>query len=433
MELAGYLTKAMPEGARFPRARQVSTGAGEKRPLGTGTRTLCACMLFLGINTHVFGDDDRLTFRGFGTLGLTYNPSDEFSFIRDMGQEKGARDEVSARVDSILGLQMNYDFNSDWEAVVQVMSRNNDDGSLAPELTWAFLKYQPNPTWEFRAGRLGWDLLSRNRNVGYAFTWMRPPMEFFGSEQLKHLDGVDVVAKYSTDRGLFWVKLYGGYADESRPFGNDIELDLSGTQVLGGSANYSVGDWQFRLGVSERKLKHGIPEMEPFYEFLRNANPTAARLADDMSMAGKKVRHHVAGAIYQRGPFQAQMMVDHGKSESLLLSDFNAGYAMMSYRLDQWTPYLSYAAVKGERVTRASGFPPGSPPDQGIQWFLDASRWEQNTLSLGIRYDFHQNMAFKFQVDRISAESPFVSLVRNPDFEWDGDGTIFGATVDFVF
>lgn len=373
---------------------------------------------------------------GFGTLGVTYNASDDFEFVRDGFQPDGIVNEVSVRPDSNLGIQARYRFTPSLDAVVQVLSRHDEDGSFPPELNWAYLKYTPTPNWDLRAGRLNWDvfMLSDSRNVGYSYLWVRPPMEYFGVQQLSHIDGFDVVWRRPLESGLFWLKAYGGFADETLPLNDGAEYDLDGAHVLGAHANWQSGHWWFRLGFARETLDEPAEVLQPLFDFMSTSGgETGAELADDMRLADASIDHFVAGMVYSRGPLQVQLMLDHADSETLLFTDFYAGYTTVSYRMGDWTPFLSFAAVESDRIHRDTGFPQGGASDSMIRALLQDNRFDQHTTSLGVRYDVTDNADLKLQVDRVWAHSPATSMMRDPDPGWDGRGTIVTATVDFVF
>lgn len=378
---------------------------------------------------------DRFEFGGFGTLGLTYNDDDRFEFIRDFNQASGVEGDVSAKIDSNLGVQLSYRFRPDLKGVVQVVARHDRNGSIPPELTWAYLKYKPSPTWELRAGRMGWDvyMLSDNRNVNYSSVWIRPPIEYFGVQPYSHIDGVDVVGTFPLAKGLLWFKLYGGFADESLPLDDGAQIDLDDSVVHGGNVNYQIGHWWLRLGYANTELKEGVSQLEPLLDSMRASNSTAAALANDITTRDKSLQHYAAGAVYERGPLQVQLMLDSVESESLLVPDFDAGYINVGYRLDAWTPYMGFAAIESGDNRRDTGYPAGSPPDRSVDALLSDARLDQQTWTLGLRYDIRANVALKLQVDRIQAEDASASLTRDPEDDWDGRGTIFSASLDFVF
>lgn len=404
-------------------------------PYLSGRAACIGLILMLSGGQAVAGDGFSIS--GFGTVAVTYNTSDDFEFIRDFFQPSGAEGGATTKVDSNLGVQFKYDFRPDTEIVVQVLSRHDEGGSIPPEITWAYVKHVFNPNWEIRAGRLSWDvyMLSDSRNVGYSYLWTRPPIEYFGFQQVSHIDGLDAVFTRPLGPGIFWFKVYGGRADEEVPLDEGGKYDVSGSRVLGGHGSYQVGDWWFRLGYSELKLDKPLESIQPLLAFMRGpaGNPTSAALANDIQLEDATIGQYVLGTVYERGDLQIQLMLDRAESDTLLVNDFYAGYATVSYRLGEWSPFISFAAIETDKSSRASGFPPGSPPDRQIRTAIDETRIDQHTTSVGVRYDFMENTALKFQVDRLWAHDSDSSMMRNAEPDWDGRATILTMSLDFVF
>ena len=136
-----------------------------------------------------------LRVNGFGTLGLVdVLPHDDWGFRRDVTQSARHDDHLRADVDSRLGLQAAWRLDPRFELVGQVVLKPRareaaDDESLA----WAFAAWRPAPEWEIRVGRTSPDLfmLADVRNVGFAYPWMRPSVEFYGWMPPSTLDGAD--------------------------------------------------------------------------------------------------------------------------------------------------------------------------------------------------------------------------------------------------
>ena len=128
-------------------------------------------------------EQPAFTLQGFGTLGAARTTSNEVEFVRDLSQPRGASQTWDARVDSVLGLQANWQINPQLEAVAQLVSRYRYDRTFTPEFSWAYLKYEPSPNLSLRAGRLGTEffMMSDSRLVGYSFLTVRPPGDFFWS------------------------------------------------------------------------------------------------------------------------------------------------------------------------------------------------------------------------------------------------------------
>lgn len=145
---------------------------------------LLTCSAGAQAQTHLL--DDRITLSGFGTLGLIHSDQGEADFVRDVGQPRGAEKGWSARTDSRLGLQASVNLTRELDVVVQGMSQYHSSGDFSPELMLGFVRYAPDPDFQMRIGRLGWDvdLLSESRYIGYAYPWIRPPVDHFGVLQL---------------------------------------------------------------------------------------------------------------------------------------------------------------------------------------------------------------------------------------------------------
>jgi len=82
------------------------------------------------------------------------------------------------------------------------------------EIAWAFVKAKVSDSLSFRAGRIGLPvyMISDSRNVGYANTMLRAPVEMYAQVPLERVDGVDVVYQTSFGkppfpRNLLWVRL----------------------------------------------------------------------------------------------------------------------------------------------------------------------------------------------------------------------------------
>lgn len=382
---------------------------------------------------------ETLSLSGFGTLGGTYNLDGEAGFIRDISQPDGARGNgIDWAIDSRLGFQATWRLREDFESTLQLASKYRYDGSYYPQVTWAFLKYEINPNVQIRAGRLGADiyLQADSRDIGYTYLWVRPPVDYFGQLFVSYLDGVDLTATRGLGEGILRGKLYAGHARETIPAAGGDQYSLDGTIVAGGHIEYQNLNWLLRASYGAIQLENES-SVEPLLNALQSTGvPQAVTLAQEMSLAGKYSRFFGAGIAYDDGPLQSQWVIRYLLSDSLAFPSSAAGYWSVGYRIGQWTPYLVYSRIKSEHNQRSTGLPDIPPFDAinvGVARALSLGRVDQETFSLGVRYDFAQNAAFKLQLDRIDSRINPSLLWRDPDPNWDGQATIISATLDFVF
>ncbi|HRD68299.1 MAG TPA: hypothetical protein PKY50_19385 [Candidatus Competibacter sp.] len=382
---------------------------------------------------------ETLSLNGFGTLGGVYNLDGGADFIRDISQPDGARgDGVAWAVDSRLGLQATWRPLEDFESTLQLVSKYRHDGSYHPEITWAFLKYMVTPNVQIRAGRLGTDiyLQADSRDIGYGYLWVRPPVDYFGRLSVSYFDGADFAVTQELGEGILKGKLYAGQARETLPADGGAQYSLDGTSVAGGHIEYQNLNWLFRVSYAAIRLENETPA-EPLLNVLQSTGiPQAVALAQEMSLARKRSDFFGAGIAYENGPLQSQLAISYLASDSLMFPDSNSGYWSIGYRIGQWTPYLVYSRIKSDHNQRATGLPNIPPFDAinaGVAQALSGSRADQETFTLGMRYDFARNVDFKLQLDWVDSRVNPSLLWRNPDPDWDGQATIISATLDFVF
>jgi hypothetical protein len=368
---------------------------------------------------------ENLRLSGFGTLGVVYNDEDDVDFVRDLTQPRGADKGFSGRPDSMLGGQISYRIRPQLDAVGQALVRYSFKDDYRPQLTWAYLRYAPSPEHELRLGRVSWDvfMFSDARNVGYSHLWARPPIEYFGLQPLSHIDGADWVYRRPLGPGLFWAGLYAGRADEEIPVAGGPNYELAGMPVGGGHVNFQTRHWWFRASASMGQFKNESERLKPLLQALRaGGNPLAGRL----QLEDARIRLLSLGAVLDQGPLQGQMMLTRSITDTLTLPSYHSGYALLGYRLGSWTPYASFAAIQS-----------GPAPVTGVPQanaLLRTVQTNQRTAAVGLRYELLNNVALKFQAERLKAEDPVANrLVRDPQPGWDGRVVLFSTMLDFVF
>ena len=369
------------------------------------------------------------TLRGFGTLGMARSSTDRAEFVRDLSQPDGLSTHWTAKLDSVLGLQANYQVSEGLEAVSQVVSRYNPEGSYRPEVTWAFLKFDPNPNLSLRAGRLGTEfyLLADSRLVGYSYLPIRPPPDYYGILPFSYIDGADVLATTPFSDGLLRAKLFTGVTRENAPLA-DRQWDLNHSRLSGGHVDYMQGAWLWRLGYSQIRFQNDLPIAE-LHRTLEAFGATSASQA--LSAAGKLSRFYSMGMSYDNGPLQLRVMLSKTHQESAIFENSRAAYAMAGYRIGAFTPYGGYSETRSDPKHLSTGL--GPVVDAQVASVMDDSHSDQHTVFFGSRWDFARNMAFKAQVDLVRGSSGSVFQTRWEKPGYDGRINVFSLALDFIF
>ncbi|MDD5365556.1 MAG: hypothetical protein PHR30_09475 [Gallionellaceae bacterium] len=367
----------------------------------------------------------RLSLHGFGTLGLARSDDDDAQFVRDLSQPSGLTSRWSTKVDSMIGLQAGYRFNDKLEGVLQVVSRYHSEGNFSPEVSWAFLRYDPDPTASVRIGRLGTEfyMLADSRLVGYANLTVRPPPDYFGPLVLSYIDGIDGAKSVPVGNGLLRGKLFTGVSPEKMSLSDGLYWNMSGSLVVGGHLDYLTGPWQIRIGQTRVRFDKDLPINEYTGLDITGQVP-------EMSVVGKWTRYDSLGVVYDNSPFQLQLMLSRIDQGSAAFEDSRAGYAIASYRTGNVTPFLGYSRTKSD----ANHFNSTPPLEQATAAFLSASTHsDQHTWFLGARWDLRKDLDLKAQVDWVRGSPGSVFPFRAETPSWDGHMTVFSLALDYVF
>jgi hypothetical protein len=369
--------------------------------------------------------------RGFGTVGLARSSSEHAEFVRDLSQPVGIKGgQWSGRIDSIFGLQASWRATAELELVAQAVSRLHYDRSHNPELMWAFAKWEPDPRLAFRIGRIGADfmMLADSRLVGYSYLTVRPPADFFGPLFFSHFDGADAAVTFPANEGLAHLKAFAGRTHEKAAGALGV-WDTSGSPVAGLVVDYSIGPWQLRAQAA--RIRFAADMNTSFLEtpLLAYGFPEAAAT---LHAKDTQSRYLSIGMIFDRGPLIVQGMLNRIRHETALFEDSHAGYLLAGYRFGRVTPFIGASRWRSKSRNDVPAVP--------LPWLGDAYRTfmagaavDRTTYSLGVRWDFHANLAAKLQWDVIRAGERNTFSFPNADPAWNHKTDVLSVTLDFVF
>ena len=383
--------------------------------------------------------EQSLRLSGFGTAGYVAGGNDELYFVRDWSQAATNQTNTGFVADSRLGVQANYTINPDWAAVVQMVSRYKAQPTWADAVEWAFLSYHPSTDSTIRVGRMGMDVfaLSDYRNVGYAYTWVRPPTEFYGWIPIYSIDGADIATNINSFDSLIRPKFFVGSGKATIPTtGGDFNFQANaafGTSIL---MEHDV--WRFRLSYVHMKVGSSFP-FSALTNPLQEASPVwteATNYADQLNIYGSSIKYSAAALNYDDGNWQLQSEFSHTVSESEFMPDGNRGYISLGRRFNDWLPFINFSKST-DPVHPNVVAPPGfglEPLASETNYVLNLNRLRQYTWSLGVRWDFAPNMAWKLQADRSKISDPGAALWDVISPTWSGGSrTLLSSTFDFVF
>lgn len=374
-----------------------------------------------------FGGD--ITVSGFGTLGVTRANTDQAEFARP-NQSSGVGSTFRAGVDSNFGLQVTNKINNQWSLTAQGLVRKDATDQYGAELSWAFAKYKVSDDFSLRVGRIGLPvyMISDYRNVGYANTMLRPPVEVYSQVSFGHIDGVD--ATYQKNVGEVILTGQVSFGQTTSPLsGNFGNIKAKNETALNLTAEY--GPVTLRFGRVDAKIS--IDDAASLNGLLSTLNQVGfSNLADSLRIHDSKASFTSLGATLDWKNVVVQTEYAKRKSEGFI-SDTTSWYLMGGYRMGNLLPYVSHASLKQDSAKTSDAIPafgPLLPLAYGVNSILSQS--EQTSNSIGVRWDFKKNTSLKVQIDRYSPDNAN-GLFVNAKPGFTGPVTVIGAAVDFVF
>jgi hypothetical protein len=389
------------------------------------------------------GDSPTVSISGFGTGALTWADSDDAHFAR-ANQAKGVGTKPRTGPDSNLGLQATVTMNSWLSATAQGLVRKDAEDDFGAELAWAFVKAKVSDNLSFRVGRMGLPvfMVSDFRNVGYANTMVRPPIEVYGQIPSTYIDGVDAAYQYDLGATKLGTKLTYGVNRTQSTDG----VYMKGKKMYSVEFTAERGPVTGWFGYNSGRLTMYNDGLTGAFNGMRGAaiaygEPALATLADTLDWNDKKVSFTAVGLTLDWHNIVGQTEVARSRTAGFA-GGSKSWYVMGGYRIGKFLPYYNHS--KAERVDFTSNTIPTScsasaaagcaATMQGLSAFVDGLNVgsNQTTDSVGVRWDFSHSAALKVQVDRIvpGKGNGFLLDVK-PGFS--APLVVTAVAVDFVF
>lgn len=374
---------------------------------------------------------ERWRFTSFGTLGFSHALSDEFLRAhQDLTQPETFEGDNSWKLDSLIGAQLSTNLTETLALTVQGVFRERYDQTLERSIERAFIEWQATPQLSFHGGRLRIDfyMLADYRDAGFAYLWIRPPIEFYGAVLVNSVDGLDAVYKYPLEGGVLTMRAVAGQSER------DVQTEVNGAintlefeDILGVSLSYESDLWRITTGAYRLTFGNDLNLVETLQTALRTPIvqpvwPGAQDYADLVTMQGQDVGFYSAGASYDN-LWQLSGEVGYIASDWHALPDTLSAYFSVGRHIGEVTPYILLASVRPLQDSATITAPQNTPSPaanaqlaaiyDGLNSGLHLVRFKQNTISVGARWDVHTNVALKLQWDHSEVGARAAGLWRN--------------------
>lgn len=209
---------------------------------------------------------------GFASASVGWLNDDQKNAAGDRLMYTGIDNQVNFSQNSLLGLQMGYDFDNtdygNWGVVAQILAKGNVEKSADSNwelgASWMFLRWEPTDYMQLKIGRARtpFFLLSEYLDVGYAYPWISPPAEVYTQIPTSNFDGLQTTfSGYLTDDWMASMTLFAGSNNNSQADGTGHEV-INFRNTVG--VNVSIeNDWlMLRAGYAQARFTYETPDID---------------------------------------------------------------------------------------------------------------------------------------------------------------------------
>lgn len=328
--------------------------------------------------------EDAFSYSGFASViagrvvsGERQDPLNNYKcpcFIADYGHGALYAPNWSVKQESKVGVQGTYTFTPALSATAQVVGRGVD--GVKADLEWAYLTYELSPSWTLQVGRKRLPIYyySDFQDVGYAYTWVRPPADIYGWEVVNY-NGVN--ATYRTEWSGWAVKsnLFGGgeYTKENlmQRIYYETPQKLAWRNIIG-------GDLVLTRNWLTTRLTYIQSDVQQWDRTDGSQVTPDPELHPDSTTEQQKIYGASANIDYENWLLRGEYSVFDRSGYSY---KSRAHMLAVGYRIGKFTPMFTETRYK----ERNRFTPDATQHDHGFSWTL---RYELNdTTALKAQYD----------------------------------------------
>lgn len=356
----------------------------------------------------------ELTLNGFASIvgGVTTSSDDNLN---------GYNDSIDFSQDSLLAIQASADLADGLSATVQMLARGEDDWN--PDFEWAYIAYDASDNLRILAGRqrVPFYMYSDFLDVSYAYPWITPPEGVY-SVAFDTFDGLGAI--YSTSMGSFdasFHMIYGGNNSEITVAGEDVKPDFNDSVGLVATV---TREWlTLRTGYLQTEMNIPLQAIQPLVQGWKAAGfPAVAENIEVLQDTGSFLE---LGFQIDYNNFLVIGEYTELNLDGSTLPNQDSFYVLAGYRFDNMLVHVTYGEDDDARDRITNDVPVVTPllpllvPTNAL---TDSQTNKASYIKLGLRWDFHESAALKFEYTSYS-----------DDINSDNDAGLFRTALVAVF
>ncbi len=394
-----------------------------------------------GVSVAV-NSEEALQLSGFASFGMGKSSRDDMPFLNHT-------ENWSFRSDTIVGGQAQYKFSNRWSSTIQVVARGftfDENDKFDPVLEWLFTSYQLSAETRIRVGRMRTPLylFSDSLEVGYAYPWVRPPVDIYSylRSPLANFDGMDFSTNVDLGEADLDVQVFAGVGG-----GTYIDFDIELCPAFGVNVVSRWDNLTLRYGYTAADTDAASESLTAFaanYDSLASLYPIFRDIRDSHETKGELFEYHSTGFQwdYESWTVIGEAYLTNGPGKDFS-SDSHGGYVSFSKQIQDFAPYIVFGYYKNEFSDEITSLieaskvlvPVGFNSDldelrEANLVIVDNFNEKGRSYTVGVRYDFHQNMDFKIEVEYLDSNA---QLTRTTESNSKEDTVLLSMVIDVVF
>lgn len=331
----------------------------------------------------------EITLNGFASIvgGVTTSSDDALY---------GYDENIDFSQGSLFAIQASADLGDSLTATVQLLARGKNDWD--PDFEWAYIAYDASDSLRILAGRqrVPFYMYSDFLDVSYAYPWITPPEGVY-SVAFDTFDGLGAI--YSTSMGSFdanFHMIYGGNNSEITVAGEDVKPDFIDSMGLVATV---TREWlTLRAGYLQTEMNIPLQAIQPLVQGWQAAG--FEDIANNINVVKDTGSFLEFGFQVDYDNFLVIGEYTELNLDGTTLPNQDSFYVLAGYRFDNMLVHVTYGEDDDARGRITNGVPVVEPllpllvPTNAL---TDAQKNKANYIKLGLRWDFHDSAALKFE------------------------------------
>jgi hypothetical protein len=401
----------------------------------------CALAASLLLCARLALADGSFEFGGFGSLGAScFSDSTADYGYNTISEGPGYSRRCDAGLDSILGLQANWQVNAQFDTVLQVVSERDAHQNFKPQFTNANVRWKVREDTTVRVGRVTSPMFleSDYRLVRFALPTIRPPESVYGHFPNFVVDGVDV--SHKTHVGSWDLEAYAGLHRSDFQFGSpDAEIDwVRLRKSLTSYLQLDRGPWTAKLSLNRTTVTYLSQPVEELVAALQSIDPSfpgAAALGSQLDFRDVPFDLYAAALRYDSASLLVEAEYALRRFQGSFFRDSEGLDLLAGYRIGPWMPY----AVFERRITSGPlSDPRAGPLSPEVGQLLQYTRYDGASYTAGLSREVARNTTVKGEIQwlhRQAGDWGYFTVNNSPGFElnqsaWD---RLYSLSVCFAF